>query len=52
MRLSDSDEGCVFASKESIHVMTAAALEEASSERTAVMTILWPAHRFWYGWKM
>jgi hypothetical protein len=25
---------------------------EASLERTAVITILWPAHRFWYEWKM
>ena len=27
-------------------------LEEASSERAAVMTFLFPVHRFWYGWKM
>jgi hypothetical protein len=27
-------------------------VEEESSEPAAVMTILFPVHRFWYGWKM
>jgi hypothetical protein len=27
-------------------------LEEAPSERAAALTLLFPVHRFWYGWKM